>query len=625
MPDVILGGCRPEPLSAYLKALGVLRLVAEQRDSGVRGAWRKEAFCLRSSLDETALLGFFAEQYCPTPIVGAWASGCGFFAKDETTSPEAVKAVAAIEQSSTARLADYRQTIRAVRALLRREYGRERPAPPDRDDKAKLLRLYRAQLPDGANLWLDAIAVLGDEDSAFSPLLGTGGNDGRMSFSVNFMQRLVELGFCRDRRDDSGAWLANALFGGVTAGLSDCSIGQFDPAHGGGVNSGQGRGDSTVVNPWDYVLMLEGSLLLAGAATRRYGLSPHSRAAFPFTVQVTAVSDSATTASEAATASREEIWLPLWAAWASLPELTLVFAEGRASVGNTPVRVGVDFARAVASMGVDRGVSEFVRFGFLRRNGRAYLAVPSGRFRVHHDPTVDLLGEVDPWLGFYRRALGEHTPPRFAAALRRFDKSVMDHARYGGGTRLANVLCALGAMERELSRVADKAGTIGERTLAPAPLLSAQWRRQADDGSLEFAVAAALASLGSAEPLPERAGVLTCALRENLEPVTVRGRRSAWSAAGRRLVSGERLIPLLRATLARRLLDHGGEGLAAAATLSPAAVTAFLSGAVDDDRVLDLLWGLILVRPAHGGIARRAQPASSVRPLPRSYALLKLL
>ena len=626
MPDVNLAGCRPEPLASYLKALGVIRLVAEQKDPRARAAWRNDSFFLQSDLGEAGLLKFLAEEYRPTPIVGPWAGGSGFFAKDETASVEAVKAVRAIESSSVERLHEYRAVIAASKAVLLREYGSEAPDQPAKEDKPRLLRLYRAQWSDAANTWLDAVAVLGDEKSAYSPLLGTGGNDGRMNFSVNFMQRVVELGLTDPPTDDFASWLSNSLFGDATAGLRDCSIGQFDPGHSGGANSGQG-GDSTVVNPWDYLLMVEGSLVLAGSATRRYGSQSGSRAAFPFTVKVTAASDSSAAASELTTTS--EIWLPLWKSWASLPELKLVFSEGRATVGSAQVRDGVEFARAVASLGVDRGFSEFVRFGFLTRNAYAHFAVPAGRFKVHRDPTVSLLGEVDARLSSYRRALGDRTPARFAAALRRFDKATTDHSRYGGSKRLAEVLCALGGIEHELSRVAGKSGVVGDKNLQnlrPISLLSPQWRRDADDGSLEFEVAAALASIHVEDPSAGGQATTTSLLRENLEPVAVSGRRVDWSSGSRCLVAGEQLVSFATAALERRLLEHGPGGLGSARTLSRNAVAAFLAGAVDNARVLDLLWGLILVDPDSGRLGRgSSRTAGAVRPLPRSYALLKLV
>lgn len=61
--DLALPGCTPEPLIAYLKALGVLRLVSEQKDPGARGFWRNDVFWLRSTLDRDALVKFFLEEY----------------------------------------------------------------------------------------------------------------------------------------------------------------------------------------------------------------------------------------------------------------------------------------------------------------------------------------------------------------------------------------------------------------------------------------------------------------------------------------------------------------------------------------------------------------------------------
>ena len=46
-----LKGCSPVPLANYLKALGILRLVVEQRaDPDARGWWQDEHFCLLSNL-----------------------------------------------------------------------------------------------------------------------------------------------------------------------------------------------------------------------------------------------------------------------------------------------------------------------------------------------------------------------------------------------------------------------------------------------------------------------------------------------------------------------------------------------------------------------------------------------
>ncbi|MHB8555707.1 MAG: hypothetical protein ACYDCB_08660, partial [Candidatus Dormibacteria bacterium] len=58
MIELTLTGCHPEPLGSYLKALGVLRLVGEQKDPDARGRWQGDIFTLSSSLHDTDLVAF---------------------------------------------------------------------------------------------------------------------------------------------------------------------------------------------------------------------------------------------------------------------------------------------------------------------------------------------------------------------------------------------------------------------------------------------------------------------------------------------------------------------------------------------------------------------------------------
>ena len=51
----VLDGCRPVPLASYLKALGALRLIAEQIDERATGFWQDDRFVLRSRLDAVCL------------------------------------------------------------------------------------------------------------------------------------------------------------------------------------------------------------------------------------------------------------------------------------------------------------------------------------------------------------------------------------------------------------------------------------------------------------------------------------------------------------------------------------------------------------------------------------------
>ena len=52
---------------------------------------------------------------------------------------------------------------------------------------------FRNRCPDELLPWIDAAIVLAGDDTFFPPMLGTGGNDGRLEFSTNFHQRLLDV------------------------------------------------------------------------------------------------------------------------------------------------------------------------------------------------------------------------------------------------------------------------------------------------------------------------------------------------------------------------------------------------------------------------------------------------
>jgi len=620
--DVELLGCTPEPLMAYLKALGILRLVSEQKDPEARGWWKNDVFWLRSVLDRDGLVNFFLEEYRPTPIVGPWAGGSGFFGKGNR------EAVEKLAQSDAPRVELYRRVICAVRAILTEEGLGDKPKDAE---KSRLIRRYRRELPDEVVAWMDTVMILQQEGQKLAPLLGTGGNDGRLDFTQNFMQRIVLLGLHESGNPgvDSRQWLDTALFASPSR-LRSATVGQFAPGRAGGPNATQGMEGDATDNPWDFVLMLEGAVMLAGAAVRRYGVDDSARAAFPFTVgAVGAGFDSAASSDEAE--SRGELWLPLWMRPASVHELVQLFGEGRAEVCGRAARNGTDFARAVAALGVDRGIAGFSRLGFLKRSGKAYLAAPLGRFTVTARADVDLLREADPWLDRFRRAAAQkEAPPRFASALRGIDSAIFDFCKYGGARFFQEIIVALGQAERELATAEQFRNKV---KIAPLGGLSADWIRAADDGSPEFAVARALASIydGEGRVLP---------IRSNLEPVTWDKNRPVWAEKERCVVwNAADLCGNLAGVLARRMMDGARMGcarlpLAARFSVPTDVIAAFLSGELDDERIEQLMWGLMLVnmrdnsdsdgRTAGGRDATGYRVQTSA-PLPPEYALLKLL
>lgn len=608
----VLPGCAPTPLASYLKALAVLRLVAEQRvDANAAGRWHGDLFVLRTQLDEDALCRFFLHQYEPTPIVAPWSGDSGFF------SGKNQSALQALERSESPRFSNYRNMIRAARAALGAS-GLE--ASPKGEQKRSFLQALRNEAPEAFLRWLDAAVILSGDSPRYPPLLGTGGNDGRLDFTNNFMQRLADVFDVAtgQPKPEAAQLLRACLFGTPARALLDRAVGQFAPGHAGGPNASSGFEGSGGVNPWDFLLMLEGALLFAAAAVRRLEAASVVLVSAPFTALSRLGTAGAAAASDDAD-SRGEIWMPMWSDFWGIEEVTALFGEGRATVGTRPARDGLDFARAVARLGVDRGIQSFQRFAFMMRAGKAYLATPLDRVAVRRHPDADLIDELErrDWLAQVQRyARDEKTPGAFRLAAARLDAALFALARRADRAALQRVLRQLGRIESLCAASARLREAIG-----PVPKLSPAWARRAEDGSAEFRIAAALAGLALYGEIGGR--LVRLSLRSHLAPVAPDGDK--WDADSARVCWGPGDIERnLAAVLQRRRLEAqrlGAEGelLRSACGAGWIDVQRFLQKETDDRRIAELLTGLACVE-----LEASEPPRSDTQPLP-AYALLKLL
>lgn len=639
MPELSLGGCRPDSLAGYLKALGVLRLVAEQKDPEALGWWQGEEFVLASSIpSREELVRFFAEEYRPTPIVAPWNKDSGFYQREGC--------IADIEGSSDPRLEDFRTVIGLARSALGR-FGWDK-APGEGDEKARLLATLRASFPDYCVRWLDVVAALAGDEPRWAPLFVAGGVDGRTSFARVFadcVQAAFGLGQGRRRTSRSGTkgpepgTIEAALFDEARTGvLIAATGGLLVPPSVEGPNASQGFKGGKQLNPWDYLLAMEGTLLLAGSVARCLGAVTSDRASFPFVVgAVGAVAAGHPSAGEEV--SRGELWLPLWDRPMGLRELAHLFREGRAEWGGRPATTAVDMARAIVSLGVDRGLAEFRRFGIQGRSGRSHLAVALGRWPVTFRPEVGLLAELDEFLGelgaLARRA---EAPTQVTRAHRRLEGAILDYAGFGGRDRLLEVLRAAARAEFTIAR---RPGLRSPRQRGPRvrPLggLSPGWVAACDDGSVEFELAAAIASLRPAQGQqgPGRAAEgAPGEFRRHLEAIVRRGERWAWAEDVRHEVvwSGRDVLRDLASVLERRLVDAEREGvdppLDGRRWASLTAVSALLEGEVDLDRLARLVEGLSLVDWRRGEGTQLPRTGSDGRgpesAVPSVYAVLKL-
>jgi len=476
-------GLRPEPLASYLAGLGLIRVLGEQADPEATAAWAPDGLVINTAVPDLA--AWLAGEYVPTPVLSPWNSGSGFGLKDK----EPLRALEAVLAHPSLRLAPLREAILVAREVVSK--ARARGWITDGatgGDKGRVVLEFRNRCPDAVLPWIDAAVVLAGDDTFFPPLLGTGGNDGRLDFSTNFHQRLRDVIGISDSDHARSLAMARDLINGTEhEQLAGAAIGQFDPARAGGPGSSRFGAAESLVNPWGYVLFVEGALLFAASATRR---NQHAagRAAMPFTVSGSPDGSASGTASEE---SRGEVWTPLWSQDCTLPEIRQLFAEARSSWRGRPARRAADFYAATRTLGVARGVTAFTRFGLQRRNGLAFAAVPLDHIDVRERAEVRLAAEVEDWAN---RFGGSDMSAAVGGSARRFQKAHLAYARDGGPHRLAVLLAALTSLEQAVGR----SGRAKENAPVPyAPPAGKFLVALAEDeytDSPEFRVAVGLAS-----------------------------------------------------------------------------------------------------------------------------------
>lgn len=490
--EIVLTGCTPSPLVNYLKGLGVLRIL-NNFDPDTRAAWVGENLRLASTKPLEVLFHYLLNDYTPTPVLAPWNGGSGFYKKGNQESFQKIK------DSKTSRLCVYRSCLDAAECVLKLEGLHE--DKPDNEAKTKLLNHLRGRLPEEALEWFDASILLAGGKGKFPPLLGTGGNDGNLDFTNNFMQRLLELidAESGEATPKSAALLDLALFSKPAPELAKQAIGQFAPGQVGGPNSTTGYEAKGTINPWDFVLMIEGVMPFAAAVVRRNQQSSEGILSYPFTVRtVSAGSGSLGSGDAAASMSRGELWMPLWSNPARYTEIRALLSEGRVALGTRPAKDALDFVRAVHRLGGYRGVDRFQRYGLMMRSGKSYLATPLERVQVTSNPQSGWIDELErnDWLRKFRSfSQDKNTPTRFSTLCRRLENTIFVMAqRKPSPARTQSLLVLLGDIQTALSR-SPKVHDI----VPPVPQLSNKWVREANDEGPEFRIACALAGLRGVE------------------------------------------------------------------------------------------------------------------------------
>ena len=223
---------------------------------------------------------------------------------------------------------------------------------------------------------------------------------------------------------------------------------------------------------------------------------------------------------------------------------------------------------------------------------------------MRKNPRASLVSELEAggWLARARSAVRHKTAPAGLEAItRKLDEALFRLAGDGSPHAVQEALIFLGSLMLEVARRpklrnVDK----GSAPLPPSPRLSAEWAGAADDGSHDFALAEALASLDA------RAEDFRLPFRCHLAPLSPQRYRDSW---GEKTVSkvlavwtGRNLVRDMAAVLERRLIEAQRRNffrqerselpLRGRRAAPLAAVAAFLAGRTDDDRIAALAAGL---------------------------------
>ena len=488
-----LDGCAPTPLAHYLKALGILRLVAEQADSEARGWWDGDRFCLATTLGRKELETFFLRDYQPTPMFNPWGGRSGYY--DGSSEKSARESLKEIEQSQNNRLKSFRTTIKVIRRVITDMIAAGKSSRKNKEElKKELIPVLRLSIRGKSSLWLDTVVALigaGDKMSwKQPPIFGTGGNEGSGGYPSSYMSAIVES-VLKEKWNHA---IPYVLFGRTTPKCHwDQSMGQFAPG--------------SFSNPWDMLLAFEGACVLRSSIAGKGSTNSKRWMSSPFYVAPRSAGyvshsrlDEKFLKNGKEFPGRGEQWLPMWAKPSRYIEVQQIFTQGRAATKAGRATDGWTMAKAVSGFGVSRGITKFMRYGYQQRNNQAtHFAVPLGYF---HTPDIELetttklsyLDDLDVWLRSLHREAhpsdnekAKTVPYRMVNTYGRLMDALFSVVNKDSTVQMyQKVLLCLSDVEAIMRQ-----GTGYEAQ--PIPPLRPEWVVASNDGTPEFRLALAFA------------------------------------------------------------------------------------------------------------------------------------
>ena len=389
MPDpILLPGCRHDILGHYLKAIGLLRVLArcaelDHRDPDAEGWWdsEKACFCLRSPKYPTRekLVEFFALHYRPTAVFAAWNKEPG---SDADRSRE-------LNVRSDWDLANN------LSAQVVSAEDRKKPANQHKLIAREALEVYREAADSTVTEALDAIAAPFLSFNADHPLFLSKGIAGRAhlwrthwEYLATFQKHRVaykkaaakvetHIGMAKqptklkEKANEALKVIADLLPFVGEGGDESSAKGKGTPFFPDAIkayNIGSGWvTENYPFNALDYVLAVEGGFAMRGSVGRTLAANSRRFAAFPFVFD--AGEELVDDANEVKGTS-SALWFPLWDRPVTFAELSSFITDAQARLPGKDARFSAEFMRALHSQGVDAGFTGWQEFRFKMKISR---------------------------------------------------------------------------------------------------------------------------------------------------------------------------------------------------------------------------------------------------------------
>jgi CRISPR-associated protein Csx17 len=401
-----LRGCRHDILGHYLKAVGLLRVLArcadkDHCDPDAEGWWDLEnaCFCLRSSKYDTRerLTEFFAVRYRPTPVFAAWNEepGCSSEGSEKLGVRPEWEAANKLSQ----------QVVKAEE--------RKKPANYGKLVASEAFEAYREDSESSVAEALDAIASPFLRSKSENPMFLSKGIAGRAHIWRTHWEYLTLFSELRHAYQGAAAKIsenigtasqfqrvkekaeaalrpiADSLFGGVNTDAKP-KKGKGTPFFPDAIKSYNiGSGWVTEEYPFnamDYVLAVEGAFAMRGSVGRILTANARRFAAFPFVFDT---GEEMVDDSGEVKGLSHSLWLPLWDTPVTFSELSSFVTDAQARLPGKEARFSAEFMRALYTQGVDAGFAGWQEFRFKMKASRVPWAT-TGRYlepRFREDAT----------------------------------------------------------------------------------------------------------------------------------------------------------------------------------------------------------------------------------------------